>query len=182
MGKFTLSIRGPETKASPAPVPEGHAEFFGIIFKRGVFMPHWPKKNLVNEAVHVPESSKNFFRLQSKAWQFPDFENADTFVDKLMRDEMLMQDQVVDDVLRGKTQDLSLRSVQRRFLNVTGLTYKAIQQIERAHQALTMLQNGRAIVDVVYEAGYFDQPHLTRSLKRFIGPTPAQVIRSSQIA
>jgi len=99
-----------------------------------------------------------------------------------MRDEMLMQDQVVDDVLRGKTQDLSLRSVQRRFLNVTGLTYKAIQQIERAHQALTMLQNGRAIVDVVYEAGYFDQPHLTRSLKRFIGPTPAQVIRSSQIA
>jgi len=38
---------------------------------------------------------------------------------------------------------------------------------------------------VVYEAGYFDQPHLTRALKHFIGLTPAQIMdrsRSQQLS
>ena len=61
MGKFTLSIRGPETKATPTPIPEGHAEYLGIIFKRGVFMPHFPKQKLVNDAIHLPQSTRNAF-------------------------------------------------------------------------------------------------------------------------
>ena len=180
MGKFMLSIRGPETKASPASAPEGHVEFFGIIFKRGVFMPHLPKKDLVNEAVHLPQSTRNAFTVIGGVFEIPTFENSDTFVTRLMRNELLTHDQVVDDVLRGSTQGLSVRSLQRRFLHVTGLTYKTIQQIERARQALTMLQNGESILNVVHEAGYFDQPHLTRSLKLFAGQTPAEVIKSSQ--
>ncbi|MCL4303751.1 MAG: hypothetical protein KJ077_49150 [Anaerolineae bacterium] len=36
------------------------------------------------------------------------------------------------------------------------------------------------MTDVVYQAGYADQPHLTRSLKHFVGQTPAQIIRLSQ--
>jgi methylphosphotriester-DNA--protein-cysteine methyltransferase len=59
---------------------------------------------------------------------------------------------------------------------VTGLTHKTIQQIERARQALTMLQEGKHIADVVYETGYFDQPHLTRSLKLFAGQTPNEIV------
>jgi len=177
--KIILSIRGPETLASPSPIPED-AEFLGIIFKRGVFMPHLPKKDLVNTALHLPESSQNSFWLQSGAWQFPDFENADTFVNKLIRENLLVQDQVVDDVLRGQTRDLSLRSIQRRFLHVTGLTYKTIQQIERARQALALLQNGVPIPETAYQAGYFDQPHLTRSMKLFAGQTPAEIVKSSQ--
>ncbi len=35
---------------------------------------------------------------------------------------------------------------------------------------------GVSILDAVHEAGYFDQSHLTRSLKHFIGLTPAQII------
>ena len=100
--KITLSIRGPETIVSPAPIPED-AEFLGIIFKSGVFMPHLPKQELVDNAVHLPESANHSFRLQSGSWQFPDFENADTFVNKLMSENSLMQDQVVEDVLRGQT-------------------------------------------------------------------------------
>jgi len=110
--------------------------------------------------------------------QFPDFENADTFVNKLVRENMLMHDQVVEDVLRGQTKELSLRSLQRRFLHVTGLTYKTIKQIERARHALTLLQSGVPIPETAYQTGYFDQPHLTRSLKLFVGQTPAQIIKS----
>lgn len=178
-GRITFSIRGPETKASTAPFPED-AEFLGIIFKQGSYMPHIPKRDLVNDAVHLVGTSGSSFWLQGGTWEFPNFENADTFVKRLISKEMLVQDSVVDDVLRGRTQDLSLRSVQRRFLYATGLTYKAIQQIERARHALALLQSGIPIPETAYQAGYFDQPHLTRSLKLFAGQTPAEVVKSSQ--
>jgi len=178
--KITLSIRGPETIASPAPIPEGYVEYVGIIFKHGVFMPHLPKQGLVDNALHLPEPAKHSFQLQNGSWQFPDFENADAFVNKLVRENLLMQDQVVEDVLRGQTKELSLRSLQRRFLHVTGLTYKAIQQIERARQAMTLLQSGVPIPDTAYQVGYYDQPHLTRSLKLFAGQTPAEIFKSAQ--
>jgi AraC-like DNA-binding protein len=172
----TLSIRGPETMASPAPIPED-AEFIGIVFKRGVFMPPVPKIDLVNDAIHLSASTSDTFSFQSRSWQLPDFENADTFVNRWMRADLLAQDQVVTDVLRGQTQYLSLRSIQRRFLHVTGLTYKAIQQIERARQALALLQSGVPIPETAYQTGYFDQPHLTKSLKFFVGQTPAEILK-----
>jgi AraC-like DNA-binding protein len=182
MGKLTLSIRGPETKASPAPIPDGHVEYLGIVFKHGVFMPHLPKQELVDDALHLPETSRNSFRLQSGSWQFPTFENADTFVSWWLREGLLVQDQVVEDVLRGQTQELSLRSIQRRFLYVTGLTYKTIQQIERAGQAFQLLQSGVPIPETAYQAGYFDQSHLTNSLRRLYGQTPAQLLQSDKSA
>jgi len=177
-GKITLSLRGPETKASPAPIPED-AEFLGIIFKHGTFMPHLPATKLVDEEIHLPETARNSFQMYGATWQFPNFENADTFVNRLIREDLLAQDHVVDDVLRGRTLDLSLRSLQRRFLHVTGLTYKAIQQIERARHALVLLQSGIPIPETAFRAGYFDQPHLTRSLKLFAGQTPAQIVESN---
>ncbi len=178
-GKMTFSIRGPETKASPAPIPED-AEFFGIIFKQGAFMPRLPKKELLNGGIHLSQAGNDTFWLDGALWQFPNFENADTFVNQLMRADALAQDQVVTDLLCGHKQFLSLRSIQRRFLYVTGLTYKAIQQIERARHALSLLQSGIPIPVTAYQLGYFDQPHLTKSLKFFIGQTPAEIVKSSQ--
>ena len=35
----------------------------------------------------------------------------------------------------------------------------------------------RPIADVVFDAGYYDQPHLTRSLRELIGYTPGEVAR-----
>src|SRR5258706_10778432 len=177
--KITLSLRGPETKASPAPIPED-AEFLVIIFKHGTFMPRLPGSELVDEEIHLPETLKNSFQLFGDTWEFPDFENVDTFVNRLIRKDLVTRDQVVGDVMQGKTRDLSLRSIQRRFLHVTGLTYKSIQKIERARQALSLLQSGVPIPETAYQMGYFDQPHLTRSLKLLLGQTPAQIVKSNQ--
>jgi len=146
-----------------------------------VLMHYLPKKTLVNDAVHLPETIKNSFWLQGETWEFPNFENADTFVSRLTRNEMLLQDNIVNDVLLGRTRELSLRSVQRRFLHVTGLAYKTIQQIERARQALIMLQSGTSILETATQAGYFDQSHLTRSLKLFSGQTPIDIVKSSHV-
>jgi methylphosphotriester-DNA--protein-cysteine methyltransferase len=70
----------------------------------------------------------------------------------------------------------SFCSVQRRFLSATGLTHRAIYQIERARYATLLLKQGVSILDTVLAAGFADQPHMTRSFKRLIGQTPAQVI------
>jgi AraC-like DNA-binding protein len=59
---------------------------------------------------------------------------------------------------------------------VTGLTRGTIRQIARARQATLLLRQGISIADATYEAGYYDQAHLTRSLKRFVGLTPSQII------
>ena len=177
MERIILSIRGPETKASPSPIPRD-AEFLGVIFKHGVFMPSLPVRKFVDKEIHIPETVKNSFQLFGDTWEFPNFENVDTFVSRLVRNDLLTHDQVVGDVLQGKTQDLSLRSVQRRFVQVTGLTYKTIQQIERAKQATALLQSGVPISETTYQTGYFDQAHLTNSLRRFYGQTPAQIVQS----
>ena len=77
--------------------------------------------------------------------------------------------------LDGQPVGASLRTVQRRFLQATGLRHGIICQIKRARYATVLLKQGASILDTVAEAGYFDQPHLTRSLRRFIGQTPAQL-------
>ena len=178
-GKMTLTVRGPETKATPT-YCSIQAEWFGIIFKFGTFMPHLPTSDLVDGELDLPEAASKSFWLHGSVWQFPNYDNADTFVDRLVREGLLVRDPIVDAVLQGQPQALSPRSVQRRFLRATGLTHGSIRQIERARYATTLLQQGVSIPDTVEQAGYADQPHLTRSLKRLIGKTPAQIIRKTE--
>ena len=179
-GKTTFTVRGPETKATPADCPPD-AEFFGIVLKLGAFMPHLPLGKLRdrNDAT-LPEASSQSFWLHGSAWQFPDFENADTFVSRLVQQDLLVHDPLVETVLQNRPLEMSLRSVQRRFLQATGLTRGAFEQIERARQAVTLLEQGVSIADAIYHVGYADQPHLTRSLKRFVGQTPAQILCTSK--
>ncbi len=176
-GELTITMRGPETEAKPAPFPKD-AEFFGIVFKHGTFMPHLPVSKLVNEHVNLPQAANNAFWLHSAAWELPTFENADGFINRLVREEMLVFDPVVEAVLKNRPLDMSLRTVQRRFLRATGLTRGTFEQIERAQQAATLLQKGTSIAEAIFQAGYADQPHLTRSLKRYVGHTPGQILQS----
>lgn len=174
-GKTTIVARGPETKASQADFP-ADAEFFGITFKLGTFMPHLPVKTLVDrQDATLPLASSNSFWLHGCAWELPTFENADVFINRLIHQGILVRDPVVEGAIQGHTADISIRSLQYRFLQATGLTHKTIEQIERARSAVSLLLQGTPILDTAFELGYFDQAHLTNSLKRFIGKTPAQI-------
>ena len=153
------------------------AEILWIKFKLGTFMPHLPARNFLERETTLPEAASDTFWLNSSAWQFPDFENADTFVNRLVRDEVLVSDPVVKAALQDEAPDIPSRTVRHRFLRATGQTQSHIRQMQRAQQAAELLQQGTPILDVTYQLGYFDQPHLTRSLRQFIGYTPAQVTR-----
>jgi Helix-turn-helix domain len=174
-GRTWISVRGPETLATPAPIPD-EAEFLGIVFKHGAFMPDLPVGTLVDAPIDLPGVSERAFRLMGGAWLFPDFVNADTFVARLVREGLLVSDEVVQDALRGRHGDLSLRSLQRRFLRATGLTQGTLFQIKRAQAAVNLLERGVPILDTTDQTGYADQSHLTRALRRFWGYTPAWIL------
>jgi len=174
-GRAYLTVRGPETKATTAPIP-ANAEFFGIQFRLGAFMPILPVGELVDGALTLPEAVGKSFRLNGSAWEFPGFDNADSFVKRLVREGLLIRDPVVVAALQDRPMELSRRTVERRVRRATGLTRGAIRQIERAGQAAELLDGGATILDAVEGLGYADQSHLTRSLKRFLGQTPAEIV------
>jgi len=174
-GAVWVTLRGPEAEAAVAPVPQD-AEFFGIPFSLGTFMPGVDLRQLVGRGVTLPSPSGRSFWLGGSSWELPKPHNADVFVDRLVDAGMLVHDPVAsaalhDDVRRG----LSTRSVERRVARATGLTRGTIRQIQRAGQAVELLGQGVSPVDVVRRLGYADQPHLTRSLRRFVGQTPSRI-------
>lgn len=186
-GRISISLHGPETGATRKDFPP-EAEWFGIAFKLGTFVPDILPGSFIDRHIVLPDTSGRAFSLCHSAWQFPNYENADTFVDQLVRAGILVHEPIMnhelimDAVHQGQSQSLSLRTVQYRFLRSTGLSQRTIRQIERARYAAALLKQGVSIFDTVYEAGYSDQPHLTRSLKHFIGLTPAEIPTTPIIA
>ena len=174
-GETRITLRGPTTRASSVFCPP-EAEFLGIQFKPGSFMPDLPAKLVMNhQDLNLPKATSTSFWLHGSAWEYPTYENADTFVDRLVRQGLLSYDSIVEAVLRVQPVDLSLRTVQRRFVQTTGLPQNTLYQISRAQYATILLKQGLSILETIGQAGYFDQPHLTRALKQYIGLTPAQV-------
>jgi hypothetical protein len=179
-GKMFLTARGPETKATMADLP-AQGEWFGVLFKLGTFMPLMRSSDLRDRNdVTLPNATRRSFWLNGSALEFPSFENMETFVNRLARRGLILTDRIVEGALRGELQNVTTRTEQRRVLQVTGLTRGAIHQIERARRATFLLKQGRPILDVVHEAGYFDQAHLTRSLQRFVGQSPARIARGQE--
>ena len=177
-GTARLTVRGPETKATTVAIPQ-EAEFFGIEFSLGSFMPGLPPGKLVDSSLTLPPATKTSFWLDGSEWELPGPDNADVFAGRLVRAGLLVHDPVASAALRGDVEGLSMRSVERRVSRATGLTRGAIGQIRRAGRAAEMLCQGVSPVEVAGKAGYADQAHLTRSVKRFLGQTPSQIATST---
>ncbi len=178
-GSPRLILVGPWSKAGVVFYGEG-AEILWVKFKLGTFMPHHPTRHFLDSETILPGAASQSFWLKGSAWQFQNYDNVETFVDRLVREDVLARDPVVEAVYQGHPQEMAPRTMRHRFLRATGLTHTHIRQIERARRAEALLRQGVSILDTVYEAGYFDQSHLTRSLKQWIGHTPAQILRMSQ--
>ena len=179
-GKSFLTLRGPETAASNIHCP-AEGQWVGIRFKPGTFMPRFlPGSLRDHQDVTLPSATARSFWLNGSAMEYPSFDNAETFVGRLSKSCILSRDLMVEDILQRRSTELSLRSAQRHFLRATGVTYATFRQIERARYATILLREGVSILDVVSRLGYFDQAHLTRSLKRLIGETPNRIIQRQE--
>lgn len=170
-------MQGPLTRATPVAQPEG-TEWLGVTFPLGTFLPVLSIKRFLNEQAVLPLTAKTSFHLAGSSWHVPDYENVEMFIERLVRQSVLVSDPVVKAVLANLPLEMSLRTVRRRFVLATGLPYQMIAQIERAKQATALLEKGVSLIDAAYQAGYADQSHMTRALKHFIGSTPSLIARA----
>jgi AraC-like DNA-binding protein len=76
--------------------------------------------------------------------------------------------------------NLTERTFQRIFKKYVGITaneYRRICQFQMAFYQLKARQFDK-LTDVVYDNGYFDQSHYTRSFKEFTNTTPNEYLQS----
>ncbi len=176
-GQLSLTVRGPETVASIAALP-AHGEWFAIRFRLGTCMPMLPPARLSEgRAITLPGAGNRSFWLNGSAMEYPTFDNAEIFVRRLARAGVVMTDPLVMRAAAGEPPAGSVRTLERRFRQTTGLTRGTICQIERARTATLLLRRGASLMDATHATGFYDQAHLIRSLRRFIGQTPTEIAR-----
>jgi hypothetical protein len=101
-GKMLVTLRGPETRPTTADCP-ADGEWLGIRFSLGTFLPHHPAATLIDRSdVNLPGATGRSFWLQGSAWEYPDFENAETLVTRLLRAGVLARDPAVSAALQGE--------------------------------------------------------------------------------
>lgn len=174
-GKVQVSVECPISQAVPQTHVRG-VDWLVIKFKLGVFLPGISAEKHLNGSALLPEAACQSFWLNSSTWQIPNYDNADTFVDWLMREDAVQLNPLVSVALQDQPTVVAERTLRHHFRRTIGLTQSHIRQIECARDAMTLLQQDVSILDVVARLGYADQPHLTRSMKRFMGYTPTQVM------
>lgn len=173
-GTAFAGITGPETKTGTAPVPEG-ATFVGIEFAVGTSLRAVPTPVLVDGGAELVDATHRSFRLDGVRWETPGPDDAEALVDRLVRSGAVVRDPLVTELRRGHRAAVSGRTVERRFRAATGLTQGAVRQIERARKASALLASGVPVGDVVSRLEYFDEPHLARALRRYVGRTARQL-------
>jgi AraC-like DNA-binding protein len=173
-GQFGVSVHGPESRPVAASLPvEG--TWVGIRFQLGVMLQDVSIRNLVDAGMLLPEASHRSFWWKGGTWERPTYENAEVLVTRLAREDLIGRDPLIEDALKGGAGGVSLRTLQRRFYLATGQARRAVRQIERARRAAVRLREGATPADVTHELGYYDQPHLTRATRRYLGRTPAEL-------
>lgn len=126
---------------------------------------------------YAEEEAEYFgIKIKNACLEVPTFDSAEQFVDKLLQQGIFDNDPIVQSELRNLNNSATtLRSIQRRFSRSTGISRSHFQRINQAAHAETLLLQDDPIADVTYQAGYYDQSHLIRSLKALRGFTPSEI-------
>lgn len=120
-GRLTVSLRGPETRATRARCPPSGA-WVGIRFRRGVRFTALDGAPGVDGAVTLPTSRDGRFTIGGVTLEVPAADDVEAFVATMARAKLLVHDPVVSDVLMGATPRDDVRTLQRRFVRATGVT------------------------------------------------------------
>ncbi|MFC6016958.1 helix-turn-helix domain-containing protein [Plantactinospora solaniradicis] len=171
-GRLLASLRGPETRATTAPVPPG-TEFLGVRFAFGAVLRPHPAASIVDGYVPFPVTESGKIVIGGEGWEAPTFENVEHFVRRLQDAGLLVRSHLGDEEQVAEHPEASPteRTLQRRYRAIIGLSRTAVRQIDRANAAATMLRDGLDWRAVVETLGYFDQAHLAHALRRYVGCT-----------
>jgi AraC-like DNA-binding protein len=173
-GQVEVSVHGPESRPVATSLPPD-GSWVGIRFRLGVMLQDVAIPKLVDDGMVLPGASRRSFWWQGGTWERPTYENAESLVARLRREDLIGREALVEDALNGWAGGVSLRTMQRRFFLATGQARRTVRQIEQARRAAVRLREGATPAEVTHELGYYDQPHLTRSVRRYLARTPAEL-------
>lgn len=171
--KVTCSITGPNTRPVTYSYYAGQWAL-GLQFREGVYLPGFPAREVIN-TIRPVQGGNGMVQIKGHDFDIPRLDEVEEFVDSLYRHGLLARDVVVEQTLQKGTASAPMRSVQRHFTNTTGIPLSRHKQIQRAQEAARLLRSGTTITEVTHICGYYDQAHLTRSLKQLLGKTPQQL-------
>jgi len=174
-GETRCVVTGPNTRTTRYRYLAGQRAI-GIQLREGSYLMGLPAREVVN-ATRPVERQNGSFVLAGYRFDVPDFESVEDFVGRLQGLGILRWDPLVATALEAKLPAMSARTVQQHFSATTGISRGRHEQIQRAKRAADLLQNGMEISAVAQECGYFDQAHLTRSLREIFDATPGQLRR-----
>lgn len=173
-GSKQMMLTGQATKSMDVPYTAGTSSVV-VSFVPGAYMPAYPGNTLLDSFVFLSNADAEHFELAGHIFTFPTFDNAEALVGRLTELGILHKNDVVDRALSTNPKALSERSVQRHFTNTTGMSRKSFEQIRRAQHAVRLLKDGASPADAAQIAGYADQPHMAKSIKKLMNTRPSAV-------
>ena len=161
-------LAGQQTRFLEVPYQAGTSAVV-ISFTASAYLVGLKSDELLDATIMLKNKDDSHFMLLDKIFPFPDYDTAEAVVQAMVSSGILRQDDVVASVLEGQPKAMSSRTMQRHFHEVTGVSRKGLDKIQRAQNAVKMLQAGTASAKVAAEVGYTDQAHLTKDLKKIMG-------------
>jgi len=77
---------------------------------------------------------------------------------------------------------LSVRQFERKFKEISGFSPKMFLRIRRFNSVLNKKSNHKSLVEIAYEAGYYDQSHFIHDFRQFSGYNPKEYFKVETIA
>lgn len=173
-GSKSMMIAGQATRPMEVPYTRGTASVV-ISMAAGTFLPDYPSDILLDSVKFLDNADASHFLLCGRSFAFPTYDNAEVLISELIAQDIVQHNSVVGRSVSGSPKALSTRATQRHFSETTGMTKKYLSQIQRAQQAVRLLQAGKTPAEAAIEAGYTDQSHMARSLKRIMATKPSSV-------
>ena len=180
-GKISTFLRGPETTPTTAYVEPG-VECLGLQLRLGAYVPSRLPRDLSDRRdAELPVIDDRKILMEGHLLEAPHYENAEAFAETLFRLGIVRVDHDVVAVLDDQPSPSAVRTMQLRFLRSTGLSHSLLMQIQRTRDLVALLRSGEDVNDVAFQLNFYDQAHLYRSLKRFVGITARRITEATWV-
>jgi AraC-like DNA-binding protein len=161
--------------------PTGRARMLGVRFKpwgaSGIFRPGM--RELASQTIPLADLAPSLVGAE-------DLAAIERVLMKLARLRDLLVETLAEKIVATRLRDLrsltnlSLRQLERRFVDAIGLTPKTFARIQRFQKVLRAMEApGARWIDAAVDCGYYDQAHLVRDFRDFSGDAPSSLLKES---
>lgn len=197
-GRASTAFVGPMTAATSVAMT-GAERFMGIRLRPGVLLidQHTLTNHLLNTSMPLCQGIAALLPRFCQTQSNPDsvLDHLEHVAALLRHQSSLVIDREIESIVQQiddqpsialgdvyKNTPMSLRTIQRRFTAIVGVSPKLYARIRRYRLAARYLrrQDGQSLVELALSLGYADQAHFTREFHHFSSITPSAFLAELQ--